>query len=125
MADALHAEKAQALTDVEAFHTDNNVCYCAVIAPELESKYNLLQRQLDKRESKLDNTKNKQEVNSRLRRLMAHLEAEGLMNGAMSHDREPPPRHQPAKMYPLAPSPTPPHCHTNYIDATTSTPADM
>ena len=54
MADALHAEKAQALTDVEAFHTDNNVCYCAMIAPELKSEYNLLQRQLDEREGKLD-----------------------------------------------------------------------
>ena len=76
-------------------------------------------------ERNIDNTKNKQEVNSRLRRLMARLEAEGLTNGAMSHDREPPPRHQPAKMYPLAPSPMPPHCHMNYVDATTSTPADM
>ena len=125
MADALHAEKAQALTNVEAFHTDNNICYRAMIAPELKSEYNLLQRQLNERESKLDDTKNKQEVNSRLRRLMAHLEAEGLTNGAMSHDREPPPRHQPAEMYPLAPSPMPPHCCTNYIDATTSTPANM
>lgn len=125
MADALCAEKAQALTDVEAFHTDNNVHYRAMIAPELKSKNNLLQRQLNERESKLDNTKNKQEVNSRLRRLMACLEAEGLTNGAMSHDREPPPRHQPARMYPLAPLPMPPHCHTNYVDAATSTPADM
>ena len=54
MADALCAGKVQALTDIEAFHTDNNVCYCAMIAPELESEYNLLQRQLDERESKLD-----------------------------------------------------------------------
>ena len=78
-----------------------------MIAPELERKYNGLQRQLDERESKLDNIKNKlcaEEVNSRLRRLMARLDAEGLMNGAMFRDREPPPRHQPAEIYTLAPS---------------------
>ena len=45
-ANALRADKVQALTNVEFFCTDNKVCYNTMIAPELEREYYRLQRQL-------------------------------------------------------------------------------
>lgn len=93
------ARKYKALSDMlteRARRTDDDVRYRAAIAPELERGYHQLQGQLDERESELDEIKDElraeKKVNSRLRRLVARLEAEGLANGANVHDREPPPR---------------------------------
>jgi hypothetical protein len=90
------ARKYKALSDLlteRARRTDDDVRYRAAIAPELEREYRRLQRQLDERESELDDIKDElqaeKKVNSRLRRLVARLEAEGLANGGRSHDKPP------------------------------------
>ena len=93
------ARKYKALSDMlaeRARRTDDVVRYRAAIAPELERECHRSQRELDERESELDDVKDElraeKKVNSRLRKLVARLEAERLANGAKSHDREPPPR---------------------------------
>ncbi|KAF8266235.1 hypothetical protein EI94DRAFT_1733639 [Lactarius quietus] len=91
------ARKYKALSEMlteRARRTDDDVRYRAAIAPELERQYHRLQRQLDEREGELDETKDElraeKKVNSRLRRLVLRLEAEGQANGGKSPDREPP-----------------------------------
>jgi len=97
--DKLEAEvqKYKALSEMlteRARRTDDDVRYRAAIAPELEREYQRLHRQLDEREGELDETKDElraeKKMNSRLRRLVTRLEAEGQANGGNSHDREPP-----------------------------------
>lgn len=92
------ARKYKALSEMlteRARRTDDDIRYRAAIAPELEREYHRLQRQLDEKEGELDEMKDdlraEKKVNSRLRRLMARLEAEGQANGRKSPDREPPP----------------------------------
>jgi hypothetical protein len=87
--------KALSVMRTERAHrTDNDVRYRAAIVPKLEHEYQQLHRQLEEREAEFGKTKDerhaKKKAKTRLRRLVARLEAEGLANGGNSHNREPP-----------------------------------
>ncbi|KAI9465847.1 hypothetical protein BJY52DRAFT_1183406 [Lactarius psammicola] len=99
--DKLEAEvrKYKALSELlteRARRTDDSVRYRAAIAPEYEREYHRLHRQFEEKEDELDEIKDElcaeKKVNTRLRRLVARLEAEGQANGGNSHKREPPSR---------------------------------
>ncbi len=73
--------------------TDDDVRYRAAIAPELRRENQRLRTRFEEKDGELDDIKDElrteKEANTRLRRLVARLEAEGQANSGNSHGREP------------------------------------